>query len=347
MQTRPSFCRGFRVFFMAALLAVFQFRLSAAEKFESVAEPDPSMGNYEGSWSAPDGKFKLSGQIRALGSQAFDGFLLFQHDQDHVVAVLLKSSGLNDSGAIKLSGEPSVPAKGGELQPRIVIEARLRNRRMEGSFTGDLGQGTFSAEQVTRQPDTLGAKPPSGAMVIFDGRDTSKFENFNWKLVEGGAMQVGGNNIVAKEKFQDFQLHVEFMTPFMPKARGQARGNSGVYLQSVYEVQVLDSFGLWPLQINDCGSIYGVKAAAGNASLPPLQWQTYDISYREGSPVSKQPPVITVVHNGVKVIDQAPVPEALIGKGGGGGTPGAGFLMLQNHGDPVRYRNIWVLPLNR
>ena len=131
----------------------------------------------------------------------------------------------------------------------------------------------------------------------------------------------------------------------MPKARGQARGNSGVYLQSVYEIQVLDSFGLHPMQINDCSSVYGVKTAQVNACMPPLQWQTYDLTYHEGDGTAEKPPRITVIHNGVAVVDNAPVPTPLIGKGGGGGVNNGGFLMLQDHGDPVQYRNIWVLPI--
>lgn len=305
------------------------------------------MGNYEGNWNSPDGKLKMSAQIRALGDKQYDGFLLLIHDKDHVAAVHLKSNGVNDSGAVKLSGQSSSTKPGGELQPKVSIEARLKDGQIEGTFSGDLGQGSFRGDKVSRKPDSLGAKPPENAVVLFDGKDASKFSNFNWKILGDGAMEVGGNNIVTSEKLGSFRLHVEFRTPFMPKARGQARGNSGVYLQSIYEVQVLDSFGLLPLQINDCSSIYGVKAATGNACLPPLEWQTYDITFDEGSATPGSTPRITVVHNGVTVVDRAPVPANLVGKGGGGGVPNSGFLMLQNHGDPVQYRNIWAVPLNR
>jgi len=326
---------------LSGLLTLIQPQ--AAEKFESVLTPDPLMGNYEGTWTAPDGKFKLSAQVRSLGSGQYDGFLLLIRDKNHVAAVQLKSGGANESGAVKISGL-SLPAKpGGELQPKVTVEARLRDGIFEGTFSGDLGQGHFRGDKIVRQPDSLGARPPSDAIVLFDGKDTSRFTNFNWKVLGDGAMEVGGNNIVTSEKLGSFKLHLEFKTPFMPKARGQARGNSGVYLQSIYEVQVLDSFGLLPLQINDCSSIYGVKAASGNACLPPLQWQTYDITFREGK--AGAPPAITVVHNGVTVVDQAPVPSQLVGKGGGGGIPHGGFLMLQNHGDPVQYRNIWAVRL--
>jgi hypothetical protein len=177
--------------------------------------------------------------------------------------------------------------------------------------------------------------------------DQSKWNNFQWLVNPDGSWQVQKGGLETKEKLADFQLHVEFRTPLMAKSQGQARGNSGVYLQSIYEVQVLDSFGLYPLQINDCGSIYGVKTAPGNACLPPTQWQTYDITYRHGDGTAANPPVITIKHNGQVTIDNAKVPADKIGKGGGGGIPNSGFLMLQNHGNPVQFRNIWAVSLTK
>ena len=129
----------------------------------------------------------------------------------------------------------------------------------------------------------------------------------------------------------------------MPEATGQARGNSGVYLQGKYEVQVLDSFGLWPLQDNDCGGIYSIKAPIGNACLPPGEWQTYDITFLEANPT--RTPRIIVELNGLKIIDRAEVPANLVANGTGGGEPKAGFLMLQDHGNPVEFRNIWAQPI--
>ncbi len=172
--------------------------------------------------------------------------------------------------------------------------------------------------------------------------NTNAWQNLSWQLSKDGILRVSKGNISAKEKMGNFRLHIEFRTPYMPVEEGQARGNSGVYLQGKYEVQVLDSFGLYPLQDNDCGGIYKVKSPAGNACLPPMQWQTYDITYINGT--ASRPPRITVEHNGVKTIDRAEVPSDLIEKGTGGGDPKAGFLMLQDHGNPVEYRNIWALP---
>jgi hypothetical protein len=135
------------------------------------------------------------------------------------------------------------------------------------------------------------------------------------------------------------------MTPAMPSASGQARGNSGVYLQGRYEVQVLDSYGL-ELGLGDCGSIYGKKVAAVNASRAPERWQSYDIEFRapriDSSGARTAGARLTVWHNGIRIHDDFELdgPTA-------GGEPGegpTGPLLLQDHGDPVRYRNVWVLP---
>src|SRR5262245_6430498 len=131
--------------------------------------------------------------------------------------------------------------------------------------------------------DQPGTPPPSGAIVLFDGKNLDAWAKKNgkdaagWKLVEG-AMQSGGGDIVTREKFGgSFTLHVEFRVPYMPRATGQGRGNSGVYVQGRYEVQVLDSYGLKSGK-NDCGAVYNVAAPAVNACKAPTVWQSYDIA---------------------------------------------------------------------
>jgi hypothetical protein len=140
-------------------------------------------------------------------------------------------------------------------------------------------------------------------------------------------------------------LHIEFMLPFMPKAQGQARGNSGVYLQGRYEVQVLDSFGLEGKD-NECGGIYEVKAPDANMCYPPLVWQTYDIKFTaarfDAAGKKTANARMTVFHNGTKIHDNVEVPKATRAAPNAEG-PEPGFLHLQDHGCPVRYRNIWIL----
>ena len=151
----------------------------------------------------------------------------------------------------------------------------------------------------------------------------------------------------SKQVFGDHKVHIEFCLPYQPKDRGQQRGNSGIYLQGRYEVQMLDSFGLEG-KSNECGGIYTVKAPDVNMCYPPLSWQTYDIEFTaakydaEGKLLGK--PRMTVYHNGYIVQDNVELPNdrptrAAPNKAG----PTAGPVFLQDHGCPVRYRNIWVV----
>jgi hypothetical protein len=135
------------------------------------------------------------------------------------------------------------------------------------------------------------------------------------------------------------------MLSYMPEARGQGRSNSGVYQQGRYEVQVLDSFGLEGAD-NECGGIYKAKAPRINMCLPPLQWQTYDIDFTAAKfdgDKKTAPARMTVKHNGVTIHDNVEVPAGTPG-GTQGEGPGPGPLFVQNHGNPVFFQNIWVVP---
>src|SRR5439155_12529869 len=153
--------------------------------------------------------------------------------------------------------------------------------------------------------------------------------------------------IVTKEKFGgDFKLHVEFRVPYLPTATGQGRGNSGVYVQGRYEVQVLDSYGL-ESKNNDYGAIYEVAAPLVNACKAPTVWQSYDIEFHsprceDGKKV--EPARITVYQNGVKIHDNVKITVDNTRAGMGGDVCKPGPIMLQNHGNPVQYPNIWLVP---
>ncbi len=210
--------------------------------------------------------------------------------------------------------------------------------------------GTLIREE--RISKTQGMNPPKGAQILLDSTDPLLTEESlpNWVSVKEDqepelddvAICQGVNS---KATFGDCILHIEFMTSFMPKAKGQARGNSGVYLQGRYEVQVLDSFGLEGKN-NECGSIYEIAAPTINVCYPPLAWQTYDIKFTaakfdaEGKKTANAR--MTVLHNGVKVHDNVDVTRATRAAPNEEG-PEPGFLHLQDHGNPVRFRNIWVL----
>jgi hypothetical protein len=202
-----------------------------------------------------------------------------------------------------------------------------------------------------------GAAPPSRAVVLFDGTNLNQWVKTDgksdpgWNLVAGSAMQVApkAGSIMTRQKFAGhFRLHVEFRVPYMPTASGQARGNSGVYLQGRYEVQVLDSYGLDSKE-NDCGAIYEVARPKVNACKAPTVWQTFDIDFHapqftDGK--KTEPARITVVHNGVLIHDDVAIPVDNTRSGLGGDTAQPGPIMLQDHGNPVQYRNLWLLPLS-
>jgi len=201
------------------------------------------------------------------------------------------------------------------------------------------GQQLGRLERIERVSPTLHGKAPAGAVVMFDGSGVDQFSNA--KMSEEGLLLEGSD---FKPMFQDFNLHVEFRLPYMPQADGQQRGNSGLYLQSRYECQILDSFGTETM-INGMGALYQTKKPELNMSFPPLVWQTYDVQFtapRWSSDGAKiRDAHITSWVNGVKVQDNV----ALANKTGAGKAEEPLLLpiRLQNHGDPVRFRNIWVI----
>ena len=196
----------------------------------------------------------------------------------------------------------------------------------------------ISARKVMRKSPTLGAKPPAGAIVLFDGTNTDQ-----WVKGRMDARKLLFSDTATEKKFQSFTLHAEFITPFKPKARGQARGNSGVYIHRRYEVQVLDSFGLEG-RTNECGGLYGRADPKPNMCFPPLSWQTYDIDFQapkfEGQKKTANA-VITLRHNGVAIHKEFEIPNKTGHGQGEGPTPGQ--ILLQGHGNPVFYRNVWIV----
>ncbi len=214
----------------------------------------------------------------------------------------------------------------------------------DGALHVDLGaDGTVDGklDRVIRKSKTLGQAAPKDAVVLFSGRES--IDNWDGKLSDDGLL---ADNATSKQKFGDHSVHIEFCLPYQPEDRGQGRGNSGIYLQGRYEVQMLDSFGLEGKN-NECGGIYERRDPDVNMCFPPLSWQTYDIDFTaakyddSGKLVSQ--PRMTVRHNGVVVHKDVELPEepTRAAPVAAGAEPGP--VYVQGHGCPVRYRNIWVV----
>lgn len=214
------------------------------------------------------------------------------------------------------------------------------------------GQNNENEPQPPRAVDSgWPYRPPADAVILFDGKNLDKWRHADGRPAEwsvtGGAMTVrprtGG--IVSLSTFADAQVHVEFATPVSDSDEGQGRGNSGVYLQGRYEVQVLDSYENDTYPDGQCGAIYGQHIPLVNACHKSGQWQAYDIIFHpphfddQGQKV--KPGTITVFHNGVLIQDHVELKGSTTAAMQGEG-PGDGPLYLQDHGDLVQYRNIWV-----
>jgi hypothetical protein len=201
-------------------------------------------------------------------------------------------------------------------------------------------------------------RAPSDAVALFDGKDLSNWASVRdgsaaqWEVKDGAmVVKAGTGAIRSKKDFDDIQLHIEWATPAEVKGEGQGRGNSGVFLQGIYEVQVLDSYNNKTYFYGQAGSIYKQYPPLVNASRKPGEWQTYDIIYHapifgEDGRVKKKA-TITAIHNGVLIQDHAEVygPTTHEPIFPAYKKHGKGPIILQDHGNPVRFRNVWVREL--
>ena len=270
---------------------------------------------------------KLGAQVIALGNDTFRA--VFHHGglpgQGWDKGAKVELEATRSGAVVEFSGEG--------------FKATLK----KDSLSGENGSGKFNLQRVNRQSPTLGAKAPAGAVVLFDGSNCDAFVGGHFDELNRNLLASGSKTKQAD--FQNYTLHVEFLLPFKPLGRGQDRANSGVYMQDRYEVQVLDSFGLKGLN-NECAGIYSKTPPAVNMCFPPLVWQTYDIDFTaakyDGEGKKARNAVINVRHNGVLVHDQVEIS----GPTGGGKKedPTGGAIQLQGHGNPVCYRNVWLVP---
>ena len=208
------------------------------------------------------------------------------------------------------------------------------------------------AEPPVVDPGPAGG-PPSDAIVLFDGKDLAKWRNakgepVGWRVENGYAEVNGTGYIFSREEFGDVQVHVEWASPAEVKGEGQGRGNSGVYLMGRYEIQVLDCYQNKTYPNGQTAAFYGNAAPLVNVCRKPGEWQTYDIIFHAPKQLAAgtvQPGSFTVLHNGVLVQDHVPVKGPSTTAAPANGLATKGPLVLQDHGNPVRFRNIWVRPL--
>jgi hypothetical protein len=211
------------------------------------------------------------------------------------------------------------------------------------SLTNDDGK-TIDLRRTVRTNPTQGLKPPTGAVVLFDGTTADEWVGGRVDQAKG-VLNTDGKDIVSKRKLNDYTAHLEFLLPFRPEARGQERANSGFYLVDHYELQILDSFGL-DGKNNECGGIYTKADPKLNMCYPPLAWQTFDVEFTNAVADASGKKVknarITVKHNGVVIHDDVEVNGPTGGhRNEPEGTPGV--IKLQGHGNPLQFRNVWVV----
>lgn len=295
----------------------------------------PFQGEYAGVVKHDAGETKFGVQVIALGDGKF--------------SAVAYSGGLPGEGWTppdKILGSGSRDGDAVTLEGFDVGGMKRRGAIRDGKLLvlDDAGKPIAEMPKVERKSPTLGAKPPEGAIVIFDGPGPVD-ENATLvdpRITEDGLLMEG---VATKENFGDATWHIEFRLPYQPKDRGQQRGNSGAYFHGRYEVQMLDSFGLEEKN-NECGGVYSVAAPKVNMCLPPLVWQTYDVDVTspkfEGD-TKVADARLTVRHNGKVIHEDIAVPK-VTPSGRDGPDKTRGPLYLQNHGNPVRYQNIWVVP---
>jgi hypothetical protein len=327
-----------RLTILACLGCAIAFSIPAS----SLAQPNKNAATTDAATAGPDfelqgeylGWLNVSGrggepaglQIVALGDGKFDAVQYRGGLPGNGWDRTSKShfSGMSENGSLVLTGESG---------SFVVADRFATAYGLDGREQGRL-------RRVARRSPTIGLLPPESATVLFGGGSTDQLQGA--KVSPDGLLMAG---VLTKMPVQAFRMHLEFRTPYMPNARGQARGNSGVYIQQRYEVQILDSFGLEGIE-NECGGLYRQQRPELNMCLPPLAWQTYDIWFTpplfddEGKKTYNAR--LTVLHNGIPIH----LHREVIAKTGGGKqeSPEAFPINLQDHGNPVAFRNIWLIP---
>ncbi len=328
-----------KTFLLPLFVAVFSLYLLSPNSLRALEQPEVDadfevQGEYMG-YARTLGGMHYGLQVVALGKGSFGG-MLYEGG--------LPGAGWDRVNKWKCEGQRESPADSSiEFQGaplRVLLKPPAGTRDQWFAAIGESGARRLSVlRKIHRISATQDAAPPEDATVLFDGAPSEHLEKAT--VTEDGLLNIGFNTAAP---VGDFRLHMEFRTPYMPTKRGQARGNSGVYIQRRYELQILDSFGLEGVA-NECGGLYRQRQPDLNMCLPPLSWQTYDIYFTaarfddEGNKTAGAR--ITALHNGTAIHDDVEI----AGKTGAGKKEGPDPLTIlwQNHGNPVHFRNLWIV----
>jgi hypothetical protein len=322
-------------------LAVLVLRCQASSSASSESGSDFSLqGEYAGTLAT--GGASLGVQVVANGQGRFTAAFL----TGGLPGAGWDGMGRSEGAGSSQSGGAGFPAGAGGFSAALSSDGSVLNGKSQGD--------SFSLRKVLRQSPTLLAPAPANATVLFDGGNLDAFVKGTAVLDSGLLLPQGSasSGAVTTRAFGDFTLHLEFREPFMPDNTGQARGNSGVYLQGRYELQILDSFGLdihrgaAGEETQECGAFYQLVGPRLNMSFPPLSWQTYDVVFTKAvfdsaGKVQLKPALVTVRLNGVLIHENQELKaNTLLGDPV---TSADGPIRFQAHGDPVKFRNIWIV----
>ena len=341
-----------KIKFYGILLIFFLITVSiSAQTGEKIP---PFMGDWEGSFIETEGDKYIVARVIGLGKDEYRVQIIQEFDKRavkmvDVVAVLENDKLIFEEG--DWSGE--------------ITNTSFRGKGLPGKGAPK----NYTLNKIERKSPTLGRPAPADAKILFDGTDLSKWihpdrpdENPVWKVHDGILEMVTGgvvngkkrkNDLITKDKFSDLEMHLEFMIPYQPAKRDQGRGNSGLFIQNFYEIQILDSYGLDGLW-NECGALYKFSPPKVNMCFPPGQWQTYDINYTapkfdaSGNKISNA--VISVSHNGVLIHSQTeilhPTAHSQKARMSDKVPQNPDVIKIQDHNNIVMFRNIWIRDLS-
>lgn len=345
------------IFFVICLSAI-----GSTQRTVCASDRDLIQGNWTGDWTLDKdaGGGKQTAKVVALGQGDYLGsFTAYDGSEQQNETFKFNIRGTSDTEG-NVHFETTIPL--GDRLGTFEWKAVIKDGKFTGRYTNNKNYtGGFTLKREEKNVDSLGMKPLPGAVVLFDGKSFDQWRRLDgqpilWEIVDGAMRinpsvklkgEVVTSHLVSKTTFKSAQIHLEYRTPFLPDARDQTRGQSGLFLNGCYEIQILDSFGV---EASDevAGAIFKRKAPSQNVSLPPLEWQSLDITY-QGPKFSddgkiKTPGEITMLHNDVMVLESVRLQERTEGAHRKPSAEPFG-LMLEDAGHSVEFRNIWLVDL--